>query len=319
VIRHCLRYQRTIHRPAEICGVGFLTGANVRLRFLPAPPDSGVVFVRTDLRPATVIPANIEQVTGTARRTTLGHAPAQIGLVEHVLAALAGLRIDNCQVELNAPEPPGLDGSAQQFVVTLLEAGIVRQSSARPVFRVDRPVVLAAGNATLTLHPPSEGSDPAGLYMTYFLDYGLHSPIARQVHTQQLTPGGFVRHLAECRTFILESEAVELRRQGLGARTTPADLLVFGPHGPIANRLRHANEPARHKVLDLVGDLSLLGADLCGHVVACRSGHPLNVDLVRTLHCLRDGKHEGSGPGGPVLAAGTAATARPAAHGRQAA
>jgi UDP-3-O-acyl-N-acetylglucosamine deacetylase len=237
------------------------------------------VFVRTDLRPRTPIPAHVTQVTGTRRRTTLGQPPAQVGLVEHVLAALAGLRIDNCVVELDAPEPPGLDGSAQQFVDALNEAGPQPQRARRDCWCVDRPVVLGTHGATLALHPAAG----AGLVLSYFLDYGPGSPLGRQVHTQALTPMSFAQELAACRTFILESEAAELRRQGLGARTTAADLLVFGPRGPIDNRLRYENEPARHKVLDLIGDLSLLGADLCGHVVAYRSGHPLNVALARVL------------------------------------
>jgi UDP-3-O-acyl N-acetylglucosamine deacetylase len=324
VRRQGYRYQRTIGRPAEVEGVGFLTGANVRLRFVPAPPDTGIVFVRTDLRPRAFVPAHVAHVTGTARRTTLGHPPVQVGLVEHVLAALAGLRIDNCEVELNAPEPPGLDGSSQQFTIALVDAGILRQGAQRPIFAVDQPVMLAAGNATLALHPAAAGDEPTGLYLTYFLDYGPQAPIGRQVHTQTLTPGGFLSHLAACRTFLLESEAAELRRQGLGVRTTVADLLVFGSGGPIGNRLRYANEPARHKVLDLVGDLALLGADLCGHVVACRSGHPLNVELVRTLHSLRQSGSGMAGPSGPVLAAGTTpsgarATDTVPALGRQAA
>jgi UDP-3-O-[3-hydroxymyristoyl] N-acetylglucosamine deacetylase len=299
VRRFSYRYQRTLARPAEVWGIGYLTGATVRLRFVPAPPSTGIVFVRTDLRPRQHIQAHIDHVTGTQRRTTLGHPPAQIGLVEHVLAALAGLRIDNCQVELNAPEPPGLDGSARGFVTALLDAGICRQAAPRPIFGVDQPVVLSARGATLALHPqmpelfcpPIWGGKGGAsitpeheLYLSYFLDYGLTSPIARQVHTQALTPGSFVQELASCRTFILQVEAAELRRQGLGTRTSAADLLVFGPHGPVDNSLRYANEPARHKVLDLVGDLALLGADLCGHVVAYRSGHPLNVELVRCLH-----------------------------------
>jgi UDP-3-O-acyl-N-acetylglucosamine deacetylase len=300
VRRFSYRYQRTLARPAEVWGVGYLTGATVRLRFVPAPPSTGIVFVRTDLRPRQQVPAHIDQVTGTQRRTTLGHPPAQIGLVEHVLAALAGLRIDNCQVELNAPEPPGLDGSARGFVTALLDAGICRQGARRPIFGVEQSLVLSAGGATLALHPPSctsgavslrlgtaEGPSIASeheLYLSYFLDYGLTAPIARQVHTQALTPGLFVQELASCRTFILEEEIAELRRQGLGTRTSAADLLVFGPRGPVDNTLRYANEPARHKVLDLVGDLALLGADLCGHVVAYRSGHPFNVELVRRLH-----------------------------------
>jgi len=300
VRRFSYRYQRTLARPAEVWGVGYLTGATVHLRFLPAPPSSGIVFVRTDLWPRRYVPAHIDYVTGTQRRTTLGHPPAQIGLVEHVLAALAGLHIDNCQVELNAPEPPGLDGSARGFVSALLDAGICRQEACRPIFGVEQSLVLAIGGATLALHPPSclslapslclktaQGPNIAPgheLYLSYFLDYGLRSPIPRQVHTQALTPSLFTQELAACRTFILEEEAAELRRQGLGIRTSAADLLVFGRHGPLDNKLRYANEPARHKVLDLVGDLALLGADLCGHVVAYRSGHPLNAELVRRLH-----------------------------------
>jgi UDP-3-O-acyl N-acetylglucosamine deacetylase len=250
----------------------------VRLRFLPAPPATGIVFVRTDLSPPGSVPACIDQVTGTQRRTTLGRQPVQIGLVEHVLAALAGLRIDNCYVELNAPEPPGLDGSAQGFVDLLHRAGTVFQDAGRIVWCVDRSIVVSSGGATLALHPGEKD-----LQISYFLDYGPDSPIARQTHSQLINPGEFSANVASCRTFLLEEEAAELRRQGLGARTTTADLLVFGPRGPINNRLRFANEPARHKVLDLVGDLSLLGQDLVGHVVAFRSGHPLNVQLVREL------------------------------------
>jgi UDP-3-O-acyl N-acetylglucosamine deacetylase len=272
------RPPRTIARPASLHGIGFLTGATVRLRFAPAPPGTGIVFVRTDLQPAAHIPARHDHVTGTQRRTTLGDAPAQVGLVEHVLAALAGLRIDNCFVELNAPEPPGLDGSAWGFVEALLDAGVAPQPGQRGVWGVNEPVVVRAGGATLALHPRDEG-----LRVSYFLDYGHGSPIDRQSHTQTLTPESFINDLACCRTFILESEIAELRSQGLGTRTTTADLLVFGPQGPVNNRLRFANEPARHKVLDIVGDLALLGQDLRGHVVAYRSGHPLNVELVRTL------------------------------------
>jgi UDP-3-O-[3-hydroxymyristoyl] N-acetylglucosamine deacetylase len=256
-----------------------LSGASVRLRFRPAPPSTGVVFVRTDLRPVQQIAARVHQVTATQRRTTLGHGHAQVALVEHVLAALAGLRIDNCFVEVNAPEPPGFDGSAQRFVEALRQAGVLLQPARRAIWYVDSPVAVAQNGATLTLHPtPCDR-----LTITYLLDYGLNSPIARQSHTERITPESFANELAACRTFILEAEITELRRQGLGMRTTTADLLVFGPRGPVDNRLRYANEPARHKILDLVGDLALLNHDLHGHLVAYRSGHQLNVDLVRAL------------------------------------
>ena len=160
------------------------------------------------------------------------------------------------------------------------DAGLVVQPCLQPCYGVDESVVVAAGGATLALHP----TDDNGLTLTYFLNYGPASPIGRQVWTGTMSSGEFISELAPCRTFLLFSEADELRRQGLGRNTTFADLIVFGPNGPIDNRLRFANEPARHKVLDMVGDLSLLGVDLCGHVVAYRSGHPLNVELVRLLH-----------------------------------
>jgi UDP-3-O-acyl N-acetylglucosamine deacetylase len=289
VRRHSYRYQRTIARTALVQGVGFLTGAAVRLRFQPAPPDTGLVFVRTDLKPPAVIAARLEQVTGTDRRTTLGRPPVQVGMVEHVLAALAGLRIDNCLIELDASEPPGLDGSAREYVQTLHRSGAVLQSARRSAWTVDAPVVVSQKGATLALHPaPGDG-----LKISYLLDYGIQSPIARQAHSQLLTPERFANDLACCRTFILEQDIVALKRQGLGPRTTLADLLVFGPRGPIHNRVRYGNEPARHKILDIVGDLSLLGQDVRGHLVAYRSGHQLNVALVQALSLQIDAAQTG--------------------------
>ncbi len=278
----CYRYQRTVGGTAEVRGVGYLTGAAVRLRFAPAPPETGVVFVRTDLGPEARVAACVDQVTGTHRRTTLGRPPVTVSLVEHVLAALSGLHITNCLVEVNAAEPPGLDGSALGFVEALRAVGTRLQPARRPIWGIEESVVVAQSGATLALHP----ADGPGLRVSYLLDYGSHSPIGRQSHTQTITPESFANELADCRTFVLEEEARELRRQGLGARTQVSDLLVFGKDGPIGNRLRHADEPARHKILDLIGDLSLLGQDVSGHVVAYRSGHPLNIELVRALSRL---------------------------------
>ena len=274
------RAQRTLGRSTEVIGYGMLSGRRIRARFVPAAASTGVVFVRSDVAGQPRIPAHISQVTGTARRTTLGRDRVSVTLVEHVLAALAGLRIDNCLVELDGPEPPGLDGSAAAFVTALQEAGIETQAAVRSVWQVSEPVTVRSPGAVLTLHPPCQ----AGLHLSYFLDYGPYSPLGRQVHTQELLPSAFVRELAPCRTFVLESEAAELRQAGLGRHLTERDLLVFGRQGPIGNTLRFANEPARHKVLDMVGDLSLVGVDLCGHLVAYRSGHPLNVELAQLLY-----------------------------------
>jgi UDP-3-O-acyl-N-acetylglucosamine deacetylase len=162
----------------------------------------------------------------------------------------------------------------------LHQAGVVLQPARRAVWCVDESLILSRDRATLALHP-LPGDE---LKISYLLDYGPRSPIGWQTHTQVITPELFTHAVAGCRTFLLDTEADELRRQGLGARTTTADLLVFGRAGPLDNRLRHANEPARHKVLDIVGDLSLFGHDVRGHLVAYRSGHPLNVEFVRTLN-----------------------------------
>ncbi len=272
------RFQGTIARAVDVQGVGILSGSTVHVGFRPAPPSTGVVFVRTDLPKHVLIPACLDEVSGTQRRTTLGRS-AQVGLVEHILAALAGLRIDNCLIEINGADPPGLDGSSQGYVNALLKAGTARQPARRAIWTVERPVIVAREGATLALHPSSVEE----LKASYFLFYGWHSPIDWQIHTQVLVPQTFASALAPCRTFILESEVAELRRQGLGRGMTNSDLLVFGPTGPLENRLHFADEPARHKILDMIGDLSLLGHDIRGHLVGYRSGHTLNIELGRTL------------------------------------
>lgn len=271
------RQQRTLLAPAQIRGLGLLSGRPVRLRFRPAPPDTGLVFIRTDLRPARYIPARASLVTDTLRRTTLGELPIQVTLVEHVLAALAGLQIDNCYIELDAPEPPGLDGSAREFVLALQAAGMCEQNARRSIWTVRAPCTVRHGNATLSLQPADE------LSIQFRLDYGLDAPIPRQRAQFTITPETFTRDLSACRTFVLEAEIQGLHAQGIGQHITPADILVFGAHGLGGNSLRYDNEPARHKVLDLVGDLALFGRDIRGRLTAIRSGHRLNVELVQAL------------------------------------
>ncbi len=278
------RCQRTLARSADIAGIGFLTGRDIHVRFLPAPANHGVVFVRTDLPERPTVQAHVGHVTGTSRRTTLG-TDRGVSLVEHVLAALAGLRIDNCVVELDAPEPPGLDGSCLGFAEALAEAGSRTFPTPRYVYVADQPITVTAGNASLTLHP-TEGTD---LTISYLLDYGHISGVNRQIHTHSFSIHEFVRQIAPCRTFLLSDEVESFRSQGLGSRTSFEDLLVFGPSGVLGNKLRFGDEPARHKILDVIGDLALAGFDIAGHLVACRSGHPLNIALGRRLNSLATG------------------------------
>jgi UDP-3-O-acyl N-acetylglucosamine deacetylase len=279
------RHQRTLAVSTDIEGVGFITGVRVRVRLHPAAVNTGLVFYRTDEPAAPKIPARTSFVTGTQRRTTLGSPTHGVTLVEHLLATLAGMRVDNCTIEINGPEPPGLDGSAHGYVTTIASAGVVEQPGRRPIWTVPAPITVATGGATIAIHPATESTN---LRISYLLDYGVVGPIPRQSWTLDVRPDEFVREVSGCRTFVTDIEAEALRAQGVGKHLTPADLLVFGPRGIIDNRLRFANEPARHKILDLIGDLALCGFDLAGHVVAYRSGHALNVDLARRLTSLAE-------------------------------
>ncbi|HEX8200007.1 MAG TPA: UDP-3-O-acyl-N-acetylglucosamine deacetylase [Isosphaeraceae bacterium] len=291
------RSQQTIAREAGVRGVGFLHGSDVRMRFRPAAADTGVVFVRADLPGRPEVPAHIRHVVPRRRRTSLERGEATVEMVEHVLAALAGLHIDNCIVELDSVETPGCDGSSRAFVEALAAAGVVAQDRPREVLVIRQPITVREGPAALTAHPGD-----GGLVLSYQLDYGRDTPIGCQSLFLEVGPESFVAELAPSRTFLLEAEAVALRQQGIGLRTTEADLLIFGPDGVRGNHLRYPDECVRHKILDMVGDLALAGKDLVGHVVAHRSGHHLNVELVRGLLRAAEGE-----PTEPVAGADSAA------------
>jgi UDP-3-O-[3-hydroxymyristoyl] N-acetylglucosamine deacetylase/3-hydroxyacyl-[acyl-carrier-protein] dehydratase len=274
------RRQRTLAEAAEVRGVGFFHGGDVTIRFHPAEADTGIVFRRSDLPGRPTIPARIESVIASHRRTTIRRGPASVEMIEHVMAALAGLQVDNAVVEIDGPECPGCDGSSRPFVEALDRAGIVEQDRMRRALVLEDSILVHEGEAVLAAHPVgSEGR----LTLSYHLDYGREAPIPAQTFCVGLSAETFRTELAPSRTFLLESEATALRAAGLGTRTTAADLLIFGRDGVIGNALRYADECARHKVLDMVGDLALLGVDLHGLVVAYRSGHLTNAALARRL------------------------------------
>jgi len=275
------RRQRTIARPAEFHGFGFLTGADVTLRFLPDAENTGIRFQRVDLPGTEPIPATLEHVLPRQRRTAISNGPATVELIEHVMAALAGLQIDNCLVQVNAPEAPGADGSCLGFIQTLLDAGIVEQTDWR-----DTLVVCESCTARGDDDRSEISAGPVfrrTLVISYELDYGPRSPIKPQLLTFEFSPEAFVTSLAYARTFILESEIAALKSQGYGSRVTPADLLVFSPTGVIGNELRAPDECVRHKILDCIGDFALLGCDIHGHFRAYRSGHNLNHAICRQV------------------------------------
>ena len=249
------------------------------VEFRPASIDTGIVFVRDDLSRPVRIPARVASCVEAPRRTNLRAGGAGVDMVEHVMASLGGLRIDNCEVHVDAAEMPGCDGSSLPYVEALLTAGIVELEKERTTIAVRKAVRLGTEESWIEARPSSAG----GLSLKFNLDYGPDGPIGRQELTLLVTPDSFRRELAASRTFMLKSEADWLLAQGFGHRVTPHDLLIFDSEGPVDNVLRYRDECVRHKALDLVGDLSLCGCDVVGHIVAHRSGHRLNADLVRIL------------------------------------
>jgi UDP-3-O-acyl N-acetylglucosamine deacetylase len=266
--------------PVETQGVGFFTGADVTLRFLPAAAHHGIQFQRLDVPGSEPIPAQIDYAVPRDRRTVLANREVTVELTEHVLAALAGLQIDNCLVQLDAPETPGCDGSAMAFVDALLSTEIVPQGEPKLCFVVERPTNVSSGDGCCIMALPGKS---ASLTIEYILDYGADSPIPFQQMLLEITPETFVHELAFARTFILESEISALRSAGYGSRTSEKDLLIYGEDGILGNALRAQNECVRHKILDCLGDFALIGCDLIGHFRAYKSGHHLNRELVREL------------------------------------
>ena len=279
------RNQRTIAAPAAVEGVGYWSGHDVRVEFRPAEPDLGIVFVRADMPGCPRIAATIDNRTETPLRTTLRCGDARVDMVEHIMASLGGLRVDNCEVRIDRPEMPGCDGSALPFVDAILAVGFVEQEASRARKVVRQPVRLGDGQTWIEARPDALGET----ILQYELDYGPSSPIGRQSLQLLLSPDNFRENLAGSRTFLLEHEAAALQAQGLGLRATCQDLLVFGPEGPIDNPLRFADECVRHKLLDMVGDMALAGCDLIGCFEAHRSGHRLNTELVRALLTENEG------------------------------
>jgi UDP-3-O-[3-hydroxymyristoyl] N-acetylglucosamine deacetylase len=273
--------QRTLKAPISCVGTGLHSGARVAMRLLPAPPGHGVVFRRTDLDAA--LPARFDLVAETRLCTVLAAGTVRVGTVEHLLAALAGLGIDNALVEVDGPELPILDGSAQPFVFLIDCAGTQEQEAPRACIEVLRPVRVSDGAAWAELAPAAEG---------FTLDVSIDFPapaIGRQAARHVMAEEAFRRDIAPARTFALLEEVEGMRRAGL-ARGGSLDNALVVDGARILNPcgLRLPEEFARHKLLDAVGDLALAGAPLRGRYAANRPGHALNNRLLHALFAAPD-------------------------------
>jgi UDP-3-O-[3-hydroxymyristoyl] N-acetylglucosamine deacetylase/3-hydroxyacyl-[acyl-carrier-protein] dehydratase len=275
--------QCTLAHSFTIEGVGLHTGAETRAVFKPAPAGHGRTFVRADLPGAPELSTSDIDADPAPGRTALARGEASAQTVEHVLAALSGLGVDNVRIELDSAEPPVGDGSARQFAEAIERTGLVEQDAAREVVVVEEPVVLEENGARLVALPLRPAPDGTPLTrLGYSLDYN-GSSLAHGWVEFPLTGEGFMRELAPARTFCMAADVERLRAMGLGAGATQENTLVIDDDRVVGNELRFPDEPARHKALDLVGDLALLGAPVAGRVYGFRSGHRLNRELVRRL------------------------------------
>ncbi len=271
------RFQNTICKPVALTGFGYWSGLDVTVELRPAVENTGIRFVRCDMLNQPVIPAQISLRTQSPRRTTIGRGPASVEMIEHIMAALYGLQIDNCIIAVNRTEMPGFDGSAQSFVDAIDYAGKATQSSLKSQIRVHETIRIGDDeNCWIQIEPAND------FRVSYHLVYP-QPQIGRQSFASVINEKTFRTELATARTFLLKHEAEWLLQQGLGQRVSYQHVLVFGENGPIDNQLRFENECVRHKTLDVIGDLALCGHEVIGHVTASRTGHRLNGELVQRL------------------------------------
>lgn len=275
-----MKLQKTIKGEGKVAGKGLFGGEDCRVVFRPAPEDTGIVFVRTDVADAVRIAAVAPHIAERSRRTSIKKGEVSIETVEHCLAAVRALEIDNLLVEVEGPELPAPDCSSAEYFKALKRAGVIEQQSARREFVIRKPITVSAGDATLYALPYSDGE----LNVTYDLDYSGHTGIGRQIFSYRLTPESFEKNMAPARTFLLEVEARQFEARGIGKHISPRDLLVINSDGPMKNSYRFPNECVRHKIVDLIGDLMLVGRPVIGRIVAYKSGHALNQQLVRKLY-----------------------------------
>jgi UDP-3-O-[3-hydroxymyristoyl] N-acetylglucosamine deacetylase len=262
--------QRTLRRPVSCSGIGLHSGNKVTLSLKPAPADYGIRFQRSDLG-GLEIPATVTHLGGNRLATGLTREAVSVETVEHLLAALTALGIDNCIVELNTPEVPIMDGSAAPFVYLILnEAGVRRLPAAKKFLKVLRPISLSQGDKRIALYPSDH------FKVTYSISFD-HPLIRHQSRTMKITDDTFVEEIAPARTFGFLKEVEMLRQRGLALGGSLDNAIVLGETGVLnQNALRFEDEFVRHKILDAIGDLSLVGYPVIGHLVAHRAGHALH-------------------------------------------
>lgn len=267
----------SIAHPVTVTGVGLHTGAATTVHCHPAPAETGIVFRRTDLPGTPTIPATLENVVATDRRTVIGRGGVTVQTIEHFLAAVRGHGIDDLHIDIDGPEPPMLDGSAAAFSAAFREAGL--SAVGGPVTRLRLSSATVQDGSALYVVEPGEGCT-----LSVEIEWR-HPLIRRQAISFTLDPPTFARELAGARTFGFQRDIATLRRRGLLKGARPACALLLSDTGLVHGRLRWPDEFARHKMLDVIGDLALLNGRWEGRIVATYPSHRGNMALARRIRC----------------------------------
>jgi len=275
-----LRLQKTIKNETKLNGRGLFGGEPAQVLFRPAPVNSGIVFLRTDCEEPVRISATAPNLAERSRRTTIKTDSVSIETIEHCLAAVIALEIDNLLIEITGNELPALDCCSAKYLRVLKEAQLLEQDAQRKEYTITEPVSISSGGASIYALP---NNDYDGLSITYDLHYSGHTGIGKQVFSCNISPDSFEKQLAPARTFLLEAEAKQFQARGMGKHLSPREILVIDSDGPIKNSFRFPNECVRHKIVDLIGDLALVGRAVKGRIVAYKSGHTLNQMLAKKL------------------------------------
>lgn len=273
------RNEHTIAASCSVSGRGYWSGKEVTVAIHPAPSGSGVKLVRSDLEAQPSCHAAVTNRVDASLRTNLCAGDASFEMVEHLMAALYALEIDNCLVEVDGEELPGLDGSSLAYVEVLRESGLILQAGSRPRLIINQTIRVGDGSGWIEATPSRNDNS----VFEYQLSFDGPSPIRSQGYRVELTPRRFTREIAAARTFVTAAQAKEIRAAGLASHVGNQDLLVIDDAGPVDNQYRFTNECARHKTLDLIGDLALSGVDLVGNFVSFRGGHRLNGKMADRL------------------------------------
>jgi UDP-3-O-[3-hydroxymyristoyl] N-acetylglucosamine deacetylase len=276
------RNEHTIAASCELQGRGYWSGQDVHLVIHPAKRGTGVQLVRSDLPGLPQCQATVDHRQDASLRTNLACGDAEFQMIEHLMAALFALEIDNCIVEIDSQELPGLDGSSLAYVQELRRSGLIVQACPRQRLVIRDRLRVGSDQAWIEAAPSHHGES----YFEYQLSFDNETPIARQTACVELAPDRFIREVAPARTFVTSAQADQIRASGLAQHVTNQDLVVIGDDGPIDNSWRFHNECARHKTLDLIGDLALAGVELVGRFTSFRGGHSLNGQLAKALASL---------------------------------